>query len=697
MSKDQENQPPKNEAEKHDEIAVPQESKNEVGQDDIDEPSKPNIQQDQEDKKNNENEIPVENDNKIKHDPPTYHYEKIPLKPKIAKEKSKPKGKGKPIIASSIYQAKNNPTLGRNKAKSKRSDINKSNKSNISKKKGSTASKASKTSKKSEAQKQPPTPSQDQQPGEMPQENHEEESERQEQLDEPKSQINEVMHSTFLNNNEQIIADLANLEIHQERQIFRIIFDTFKANPGVVEFDDLTVLGKALGKEKDEVDDLCHQIHDNFEGFLDFSQFCELLPNLDPSFKPKEPQEQLSEGGLEEEKKLEEVVVNKQNPDFENIENEGKQEINQDIPPQEIPQQPGSEIDKKAEAKIQNLQPTELGEYKDNAIVPSNGVALTPDSRVIKLIKQLNTYFRNCEKQKEFGEAKIVKKKLETLKKKELKRQKDYLRANQEKELISIENSQKIQFFEFSQAWDTFMADYESTAYLSLEKLKERHSKEMAELQKDLADKLNKNLKFSKKVYDLRRRVEALINMRNYEEADKYKMFLIKLENEERVKKSKELRKDTLKKEKKLKNLHQQQMAALLKRIQRDRNEQLKHRQKDSQKLIQRNRNILVDLLNKQSTEARRTSQFVQYTLGSTDEGPKKYYQAKIHYAPFVHKYKHCQTLNASKGAKKASKTTTNWNKTPKAKDTLEEPGSISGTDPEAEGDEEAIKLPLLK
>ena len=41
-------------------------------------------------------------------------------------------------------------------------------------------------------------------------------------------------------------------------------------------------------------------------------------------------------------------------------------------------------------------------------------------------------------------------------------------------------------------------------------------------------------------------------------------------------------------------------MAALLKRIQRDRNEQLKHRQKDSQKLIQRNRNILVDLLNKQ-------------------------------------------------------------------------------------------------
>jgi hypothetical protein len=40
-------------------------------------------------------------------------------------------------------------------------------------------------------------------------------------------------------------------------------------------------------------------------------------------------------------------------------------------------------------------------------------------------------------------------------------------------------------------------------------------------------------------------------------------------------------------------------LAALLKRIQRDRNEQLKHRQIDSQRLIQRNKNLLLDLLNK--------------------------------------------------------------------------------------------------
>ena len=105
----------------------------------------------------------------------------------------------------------------------------------------------------------------------------------------------------------------------------------------------------------------------------------------------------------------------------------------------------------------------------------------------------------------------------------------------------------------------------------------------------------------------------------------------------------------------------------------------------------------MVDLLNKQSTEARRTGQFVQYTLGSTDEGPKKYYRAKIHYAPFVHKYKHWKTLNGNKPNKKAEKTGTRWNNTSKAKNDLDGAASISGTDPGVEDDKEAVKLPLIK
>ena len=61
------------------------------------------------------------------------------------------------------------------------------------------------------------------------------------------------------------------------------------------------------------------------------------------------------------------------------------------------------------------------------------------------------------------------------------------------------------------------------------------------------------------------------------------------------------------KKKNKLRHQQQLALAALLKRIQRDRNEQLKHRQQDSQRLIQRNKNILNDLLIKQNAETKRT------------------------------------------------------------------------------------------
>lgn len=61
-------------------------------------------------------------------------------------------------------------------------------------------------------------------------------------------------------------------------------------------------------------------------------------------------------------------------------------------------------------------------------------------------------------------------------------------------------------------------------------------------------------------------------------------------------------------------------MQTLLRRIQRDREEQVKHRQKDSTRLIQRNKNLLNDILEKQATEQRRTENFLKYALGKREE-----------------------------------------------------------------------------
>lgn len=61
-------------------------------------------------------------------------------------------------------------------------------------------------------------------------------------------------------------------------------------------------------------------------------------------------------------------------------------------------------------------------------------------------------------------------------------------------------------------------------------------------------------------------------------------------------------------------------MQTLLRRIQRDREEQVKHRQVDSNRLIQRNKNLLKDILEKQATEKRRTENFLKFALRKRED-----------------------------------------------------------------------------
>jgi hypothetical protein len=62
----------------------------------------------------------------------------------------------------------------------------------------------------------------------------------------------------------------------------------------------------------------------------------------------------------------------------------------------------------------------------------------------------------------------------------------------------------------------------------------------------------------------------------------------------------------------------QQQMKlnSLLRRIQRDRDEQLIHRQTDSRLLIQRNKNMIADIMERQQVESKNTIAFLKYALG---------------------------------------------------------------------------------
>jgi hypothetical protein len=65
----------------------------------------------------------------------------------------------------------------------------------------------------------------------------------------------------------------------------------------------------------------------------------------------------------------------------------------------------------------------------------------------------------------------------------------------------------------------------------------------------------------------------------------------------------------------KLIQAHEKTLHAMLRRIERDRREQMKHRQSDTHRLIQRNKNLLKDIYNRQTHEKRKTKQFLNWSL----------------------------------------------------------------------------------
>jgi len=128
-------------------------------------------------------------------------------------------------------------------------------------------------------------------------------------------------------------------------------------------------------------------------------------------------------------------------------------------------------------------------------------------------------------------------------------------------------------------------------------------------------EEIRSRLKYSKAVLEARTKEQALVKLNKYDEAEIVRRKLDQLEAHERQKMELTTEDQAEKRVGKLKNKQQLAMSALLKRIQRDRNEQLKQRQVDSQRLIQRNKNLLNDLLVKHTCELKKTMECVKQAL----------------------------------------------------------------------------------
>lgn len=71
------------------------------------------------------------------------------------------------------------------------------------------------------------------------------------------------------------------------------------------------------------------------------------------------------------------------------------------------------------------------------------------------------------------------------------------------------------------------------------------------------------------------------------------------------------------KEEQKLRNKQEIAMLALIKRIQRDRNEQLMHRKVDSRMIIRRTKNLIQHLQKNQEMELKKTKDYLLHSLGT--------------------------------------------------------------------------------
>jgi len=241
----------------------------------------------------------------------------------------------------------------------------------------------------------------------------------------------------------------------------------------------------------------------------------------------------------------------------------------------------------------------------------------------LTLLKRLQAYRRHCEKSGEYVEAQKARKKYEELRAKEEERQRKLVEQAQLHEMNEVEQAQKQQFLEFSASWDRYMADYESTAYMSLERLKEQHAQEFSGQQDTLRNSSQTKVKFSRELLELRRKEQALAKLGKYEAAHQVKESADQLEEWESARNSAVANDSVRRLESRLRLQQQKALQALLKRIQRDRGEQIRHRQTDSQRLIQRNKNLKADLAKKQHLEFSRADAAIRSIMSQPDHAQK--------------------------------------------------------------------------
>lgn len=163
----------------------------------------------------------------------------------------------------------------------------------------------------------------------------------------------------------------------------------------------------------------------------------------------------------------------------------------------------------------------------------------------------------------------------------------------QSRKLTNLEKAHKDQFDKFVRDWEKFQSQFEKSAEKAIDNMRERHSASLHKYEQKLEIEARRKPRlFSKELKEWRRKERLLIEEQNYSEAQRVKLISDALEEEERQSMN-AFDYDAIKrKSSNLKEQQENEMNALLKRIDAQRETFKVKKEGDSKCLLQRNQNI---------------------------------------------------------------------------------------------------------
>lgn len=175
---------------------------------------------------------------------------------------------------------------------------------------------------------------------------------------------------------------------------------------------------------------------------------------------------------------------------------------------------------------------------------------------------------------------------------------------NQKRKLANLEKAHQEQFENFTKDWEVFNTKFDKSADSAIAAMKERHCTSIHKYEQKLEMEARRKPRlFSKELKEWRKKEKLLVQEQDYSGAQRVKLIADAVEGEEKERLDAY---DDNTVQRKLSNLRQQQeneMNALLKRIESQRESFRLKKDNDAKCLLQRNQNIQSTWRSKFSTE----------------------------------------------------------------------------------------------